>query len=220
MHRHQNSSAQKEPKKKRSAPLLFRAVGNRCAIAQEDLPLPLEGSLTILTSLGFKVVPVDLLSLARGLIGQAQYRRGARPSEAPGIVDCSSMIKWLYGQRGIWLPRRTVQQRECGEVVYPAILGMSDLLFLSGHINYYEDDPAFGVGHVGIITDDETIIHAANREMGVIEEPFRPFIRAEKFRGAQRIIPQSEEVLTFLTPPEREVETSDDIRWIIRQNMK
>ena len=132
----------------------YRAVGNRCAVALNSLRLPIsrKETLTILGNKGFALIEVDIIALARQCIGTSQYRRGARLFEAPVIVDCSSFVKWLYAQRGIWLPRRSIQQRELGEVVNLEELVVGDVIFISGSIDYYHDDPANGVGHVGIAT--------------------------------------------------------------------
>lgn len=163
---------------------------------------------------------VDLITLARQCIGASQYRRGARPSEAPEIVDCSSFVKWLYAQRGIWLPRRSIQQRELGEAVNLDGLVAGDLIFISSWINYYLDDPADGVGHVGIATNDGTVIHAANRKVNAVETPLDKFVDKTKFRGARRYIPKDIKVLTLETPVNREVEIADDIKWIILQSLQ
>ena len=165
------------------------------------------------------MVEVDIIALARQCIGISQYRRGARPSEAPLVVDCSSFIKWLYAQRGIWLPRRSIQQRELGEVVNLDELVAGDAVFISGRIDYYHDDPANGVGHVGIATGYGTVVHAADRKVNVVESPLDKFVGEAKFRGARRYIPQNVEVLTFETPLNREVEVADDIKWIILQQL-
>jgi hypothetical protein len=199
----------------------YRAVGNRCAVFLGSLQLPIsrKETLTILADKGFVVVEVDIVALARQCIKTSLYRRGARLFEAPAIVDCSSFIKWLYAQRGIWLPRRSIQQREFGEVVNPEELVGGDVVFVSGWINYYHDNPANGVGHVGIATGDGTIVHAANQKANVIETPIDEFVDKAKFRGARRYIPQNVEVLTLETPFNREVEIADDIRWIILQSL-
>lgn len=198
----------------------YRVAGNRCAVRLDNLELPISNkeALTILERKGFAVIDVDIIEISRQCIGMAQYRRGARPSEAPAIVDCSSLIKWLYGQRGIWLPRRSIQQRELGESVDSAELIAGDVVFVSGWIDYYLSDPSDGVGHVGIVTGDKTIIHAANSKAGVIENSIPNFID-NKFRGARRYIPKDKKVITLEVPIEREVETEDDIRWIILQSM-
>lgn len=199
----------------------YRAVGNRCAVILDSLHLPISRKeiLTALKDKDFALVEVDIISLARQCIATSRYRRGARPSEAPAIVDCSSFIKWLYGQRGIWLPRRSIQQRELGEAVNLDELVAGDVVFVSGWIDYYQDDPVDGVGHVGIATGDRTIIHAANKKAGIIESPLEKFVGKNEFRGARRYLPRNAEVLTFETPGKREVEIADDFRWIILQSL-
>ena len=199
----------------------YRSVGNRCAIILDYLHLPIsrEEALTELSRKGFTVVEVDIIALARQCIGTSQYRRGARLSEAPTVVDCSSFVKWLYARRGIWLPRRSIQQRELGEVINIDELVAGDLVFISGWIDYYHDDPANGVGHVGIVTSDKTVIHAADRKTNIVENPLDKFVSGNKFRGARRYIPKGKEVITLETPLNREIEIADDIRWIILQSL-
>lgn len=199
----------------------YRAVNGRCAVDIPSLELPIlqEEALAILARKGFSVAQVDLIAHARACVNRAHYRHGARPSEAPSVVDCSSFVKWLYGLRGIWLPRRTIQQREYGTQVRLEEVRAADLVFVSGWINYYREDPEDGVGHVGIATGEGTVIHAANRRVGVRETPMADFLDGRKFRGARRYIGEDVEVITFETPPDREVEIADDIRWIVLQSL-
>ena len=199
----------------------YRAVGNRCAVILDSLYLPIsrEETLAILNHKGFVLVEVDIVALARQCISTSQYRRGARFSEAPMTVDCSSFIKWLYAKRGIWLPRRSIQQRELGETVNLDELIAGDSVFVSGRVDYYHDDPANGVGHVGIATGDGTVIHAANREVGVVEDSLGEFVGKTKFRGARRYVPKDVEVLTLEIQVDREVEIADDLRWIVLQSL-
>jgi hypothetical protein len=204
---------------KRGEQMQYRAVLNRCAVHVPSLNLSIspEDALRILRNKGFKVLEVDMLVLARSCIGTSVYRRGARPSEAPATVDCSSFIKWLYGQRGIWLPRRSIQQRGCGIPVSVDEIRAGDVVFFSGWIDYYDTNPEDGVGHVGIATGEETVIHAANRDKGVVESRLHYFVEG-KFRGVRRYLPD-DTVLTLETPHERGVETSDDLRWIVVQSL-
>jgi len=199
---------------------MFRAVGNRCAVDITELSLPLtrEEILPWLIHHGFGIIEIDLIALARQSMRQASYRRGARLHEAPEVFDCSSLTKWLYGQRGIWLPRRSIQQRDYGQHIELTNISSGDLVFTTGWKNYFHDDPADGVGHVGIATADKTIIHAANSQAGVIETPLEQFIAEGCFRGARKII-TTDQVVTLLLPPNREIETSDDLRWIILQSL-
>ena len=199
----------------------YKAVGNRCAVALQDLCLPLarDEILAILKRKGFIALEVDIIALAYEYLKTSKYRRGARLYEAPEVFDCSSLIKWLYGQRGVWLPRRSIQQRELGEIVPPDELIAGDVVFTSGRIDYYLNDPATGVGHVGLYVGAETIIHAANKKLNLVASPLAQFIGNSQFRGARRYIPGGTEVITFQTPFGREVESADDIKWIILQSL-
>ncbi len=199
----------------------YRAVGRRCAVDFSSLGLPCSQAegLAILERKGFEVMEVEVVEEARRLVGVATYRRGARGSEAPEIVDCSSLVKWAYGQCGVWLPRRSIQQRELGEPVTLDAVGGGDVIFCSGLIDYFQTDPTDGVGHVGMMTDVGTVIHAAGKQVGVIETPVARFVAKAGFRGVRRYIQPSQSVVTLQTPVEREVETSDDIRWIILQSL-
>ena len=197
----------------------YLAVGNRCAVNLKSLQLPIsdEEALAILVARGFRILEVDILALARCCIRYSQYRRSAKPSEAPTVVDCSSFIKYLYGQRGIWLPRRSIQQRELGVAVSVEEASKGDVVFVSGWVNYYHTDPSDGVGHVGIATGEGTVIHAADRKAHVVESSLESFVGERKFRGIRRYIPKGQIVLTLETPPDREVEIDDDMRWIVLQ---
>ena len=199
----------------------FMAAGNRCAVSLEALRLEISSdeAINLLTKKGFKLIEVDIIGISRSLIGTAEYRRGARPSEAPQVIDCSGLIKWVYSQKGVWLPRRSIQQREFGTMVEPSNITAGDVVFASGRIDYYDFDPYNGVGHVGLATGDGTVVHAANRKVGIIESPIEEFLGNDHFRGVCRIIPSDETICTFISPPNRVVEYSDDFRWIILQNL-
>jgi cell wall-associated NlpC family hydrolase len=176
-------------------------------------------ALEILKSAGFSLLEVDTVQVGRELLGKS-YRRGARLTDAPSVFDCSSFTKYVYGMRGIWLPRRSIQQRRCGVTIDLEEAIGGDLIFCSGHIDYFDANPDDGVGHVGIATDTGTVIYAANRHLGVVEVSTQAFIgRPEHFRGARRIIPRTARIVTLQAPQERELEISDDIRWIVLRRL-
>lgn len=199
----------------------FRAVGDRCAanLAQMNLPIDVDMAVKLMQQKKIVPVAVDLISLARECIGRTRYLRGVSRALAPALVDCSTFVAWLYGRRGIWLPRRTIQQRAFGEVVSLPDLIRDDLVFTTGRNNYYETDPADAVGHVGIATGEGTVIHAANSRIGVKEVDLGEFQNAMTFRGARRYILESEQTTTFVSPDEP-IETSDDFRWLILRQIK
>src|SRR3989344_1517554 len=186
----------------------YRACGKRCAVMLGSLHLPISNDevLAILHRKGFRVIEVDIVSLARKCVGTSRYRRGARLFEAPAVVDCSSFMKWLYAQRGIWLARRSIQQSEYGEAIGLGEIIQGDLGFTSGRIDYYQDNPSNGIGHVGIATGEGTVIHAANKKVNIVESPLNTFVGKTDFRCARRYIPKDSVVITLEIPDHREVE--------------
>lgn len=207
----------------------YRAVGNRCALDFDSLKLAIsrEEILSILLQKKFKVLEVDIIALARKCVGVSQYHRGALLAGAPEVFDCSSFIKYLYGQKGIWLPRRSIQQSKLGESRDSELSGLGlvagDAVFVSGRIDYYDQDPKEGIGHVGIYTGEGTVVHAANRESGVVESKFDDFANQSNLRTIRRYMPIGfpigSRIVTLETPANREIEISDDIRWVILQSL-
>lgn len=196
---------------------MYRAVGNRIAvdITSLDLPIKETEALAILGQLGFQICQVSIVEEARKQVGKP-YRRGALPQEAPEVFDCSGLSKWVYGQKGVWLPRYSIDQRDAGRKVIQIQPG--DLLFVSSSPQYYWHDPNDGVGHVGIATGDETVIHAANSQRGVVEDPVNSFLTPTKnFRGIRRYVPANKTTYTLIFPPQRFIETSRELRWKILQ---
>ncbi|MDO8649924.1 MAG: C40 family peptidase [Candidatus Berkelbacteria bacterium] len=200
--------------------MIYRAVNNRCLVDFDQLNLPISKAeaLTILEEQGFQVLVCSVVEVAQSLVGNATYRRGARLQEAPAVLDCSSLVKWVYGQIGVWLPRRAIQQREYGFSIGLSDLQPGDLVFISGWIDRYVDDPSDGVGHVGIFVGNNKVVHAANNKVGVVYSPLDRFARNHDFRGARRIA-QLEHSTVLLLPEGREVETSDDVKWIVLQSL-
>jgi len=130
-----------------------------------------------------------------------------------------------YAQRGISIPRRCVQQFEfCqangGSLHRDELLLLGDLLFVtSPFVHGKRTDEHDGTGHVCLVVGDGNVICATNSEfgVGVVKIPFHQICTTRKICGAGRVIPRGAKLLTLLTPPHREVETPDDVRWIILQ---
>lgn len=199
----------------------YRSARGRCALdlAWCDFPVPEQDVMAILSREGFRVIDADIVGKARRLVSESRYRRGARMVEAPGVVDCSSFVKWLYAERGIWIPRRAIQQRKTGEAVGPGQVIAGDLVFSRGMHGRRDGDDGDAVGHVALATGEGTVIHAANGGAGVVEGPLAPLLAADVSRGIRRIIPSGRRVITLSCPSSWEVETADDIRWIVLQNL-
>ena len=199
--------------------ILYFAVSNLCAFdIREYKPLLTKDQmLELLSSKGLVHSEIDILSPARDCIIASKYKRGSRLYEAPEFFDCSSFTKWLYGKIGVWIPRRSIQQYSYGVSASLESMVVGDLVFTTGHINYWDIDPNCGVGHVGIYTGN-SIIHAANKERGVVEDSVERFLSNCEFRGIRRFIHSFEDTVVIRLPENREIESSDDIRWILLQS--
>lgn len=199
--------------------MVLRAVGSRCGC---DLSLfeDRQKALRALSRLGFLELNVSLERLADNRIGRSTYHRGVHPNRAPDTVDCSSFIKWLYGRIGVWLPRRAIQRWLYGQPVELEQARVGDLVFTAGRRSYYlPGQPDQGVGHVGLLTAEQLVVHAASQKRCVVATPLRAFQKVEGFRGIRRILPPPEDFVVLKTPRLRAVETQDDLLWIVRQHL-
>lgn len=209
---------------------MYRAVSNRCAVDLRSMELPLDevAALTILAEKGFTVTDVDLVALAESVVGKAKWKLPSRQWEAPHYFDCSSFTKWIYGQCGIAIPRRPKQQFEfCKtkgrELAKNELLVAGDLLFVtSPFVHGKRTDEHDGIGHVCLMANAGKVICATNGEfgVGVVKVPFHEVCATRKICGAGRIFPTDNKLITLLTPPAREIETSDDVRWVILQELE
>ncbi len=203
----------------------WEATGKRAALhVDSSVLLRTNGvderrACTVLAGLGIQRVHVMGLPLLRGCIGTSCYKRGAHPQQAPAIVDCSVLVKWWYARHGIRLRRYAIDQRDQGQFVPEGETPrLGDLVFSAGRYARFRNNPADGVGHVGICTGEGTVIHAASSRSHVIEVPYESFRRRQEFRGRYRILPTNE-FCVFRIPSSRCVESSGDLVWLILQSL-
>jgi hypothetical protein len=197
---------------------MIRAVGQRCAIDLDsfDLPLTRNEILERLLDAGFKIIDVDLPSLAESFIGQSSYKRGVSLSAAPAEFDCSGFVKWLFGRCGIWIPRRSPHQYAFARRIDDAEILAGDLAFRRGRVCV---PTCFDVGHVGIVGTNATVIHACP-EVGIESEPLATWQARTDWRGARRIVNPSNSIVSLELPLGLEIETSDDILWTLLETLK
>jgi cell wall-associated NlpC family hydrolase len=100
----------------------------------------------------------DFVAAAEGLIG-APYLWGGR--SAAGL-DCSALVQLALMATGRSAPRDSDMQA--------ALLGDP----LDARRRLRRGDLVFWKGHVGIMTDAETLLHANAHHMAVVREPFAP----------------------------------------------
>lgn len=133
----------------------YLAVGNLIAVDFDrldlrSLDLNQADAIRLLEDTGFKRIERDPIDIALKAPVQT-YRRGAMSSKSPWEVDCSSFVKWVFGQCGIWLPRYSVQQICYGrEVGMLDTLTPGDVVFSQGRQSYIDRSGRF-VGHVQIV---------------------------------------------------------------------
>ncbi|MFZ6014852.1 MAG: C40 family peptidase [Patescibacteria group bacterium] len=187
---------------------MYRAVGRKIAIDFQQIQTPQSAEQITgkLKNLGFIEIPFDPVGLAQSLIGKP-YKLGALLAEAPQKFDCSGFVKYIYGQFGIWIHRYTIYQKEHGQDLPLKYVRAGDLVFKAGYRNFNPDKAGREVGHVGMMTSPDTIIHCVHGR-GVVEESLQAFLAQNHFRGARRIISQNADLHVFIIPDGIEVETS------------
>jgi len=135
---------------------------------------------------------VNIIHFARELIGNSEYSLTARMSDAPKKFNCSSFVKYIFQNNGIYLPRRATEQYLYGKLIPINRARAGCLIFTTGRNGYYQNSP---IGHVGIVTELETIIHASSTVKGVKEQDIKDFTEKRKIVGVCSVF--------FLLPTKR-----------------
>jgi hypothetical protein len=110
----------------------------------------------------------DPAELAEQMIG-APYVWGGRTAKG---IDCSGLVQLVWAAAGVQLPRDSdLQLASLGpdKDIDPAQLERGDLVFFPGH--------------VGIMADHQTIVHASRRWMAVNSEPLADVIARSAAKG-------------------------------------
>ena len=106
----------------------------------------------------------DPVAIAEGLLG-TPYLWGGR---SPLGVDCSGLVQLAFSMAGMTLPRDTDMQVTLGSpVAFDACATDASLAGLR------RGDLVFWPGHVGVMVDGETLLHANAHHMLVAAEPLR-----------------------------------------------
>lgn len=142
-------------------PLEVLPFGAKVAVEREDgayAILPAGGAVYARHLTPIEARDADFVSVAEGFIG-APYLWGGK---TPDGLDCSGLVQTALHAAGIACPRDTdMQERALGEsldLLTEPPLARGDLVFWRGH--------------VGIMRDSATLLHANGHHMLVASEPF------------------------------------------------
>lgn len=117
----------------------------------------------------------SISSTALSLRG-APYRNGGVD---PAGFDCSGLVKYVFEQHGVAMPREARQQFQVGQPVEPASLEPGDLVFFT--------TVAPGPSHVGILVGGDQFVHAPTANGVVRVESLSSQYWSSRFIGAKRV---------------------------------
>ena len=106
----------------------------------------------------------------------APYRNGGID---PAGFDCSGLVKYVFEQHGVAMPREARQQFEVGKTVEPSSLEPGDLVFFT--------TVAPGPSHVGILVGGDQFVHAPTSNGVVRVESLSSQYWSSRFIGAKRV---------------------------------
>jgi cell wall-associated NlpC family hydrolase len=117
----------------------------------------------------------SISSTALSLRG-APYRNGGID---PAGFDCSGLVKYVFEQHGVAMPREARQQFQVGTPVEPSSLEPGDLVFFT--------TVAPGPSHVGILVGGDQFVHAPTTNGVVRVESLSSQYWSSRFIGAKRV---------------------------------
>jgi hypothetical protein len=120
----------------------------------------------------------DIVNDARKYLGTQYVWGGSTPQTG---FDCSGLAYYLFGQRGIQIPRTTYNQIQVGYSVQPNKLRPGDLVFFD------TDRKRSGPDHVGIYIGGGRFIHAPRPGQGVQISSLSEGYYMDRWMGGRRV---------------------------------
>ncbi|PWK12751.1 NlpC/P60 family protein [Tumebacillus permanentifrigoris] len=99
-----------------------------------------------------------IITLGKKYMG-VPYKFGAKTTDAPRLMDCSSFMQYIFKSQGIALPRDSRQQGAIGTKVLKSQLQPGDLIFFK-YPERYSDGR---IGHVGVYIGNGQMLHTIPR---------------------------------------------------------
>ena len=98
--------------------------------------------------------------------------------ESPGGFDCSGLVKYLYAQHGVGLPRVADAQARVGTSIPPSALQAGDAVFFADASGY--------IGHEGLYLGNGQFVHAPHSGDVVKVSSLLEGSYAQRYAGARR----------------------------------
>ena len=127
------------------------------------------------TTLPIRTSGYEISGTALSLRGKP-YRTGGTD---PNGFDCSGLVRYVFAQHGVTVPRTVSEQYRVGGEVAATELAAGDLVFFS--------TTAPGASHVGIIVGGDSFVHAPTSSGVVRVDQLGGAYWAPRFIGARRM---------------------------------
>ncbi|MAF81093.1 hypothetical protein CL628_03730 [bacterium] len=133
----------------------------------------------------------QLVAQARSYVGVASYEFRNEVSLPPLLVNCHTYLWWVYQSLGIYMPWHFLEQLQWGRLVPPRKAQPGDFVYRPGQQwNLQVADESghtYRVGHVGLLTECGTVIHASQPAGTVIEVPTKRFFDTSPYHAFCRM---------------------------------
>lgn len=118
----------------------------------------------------------EVVEYAKTLLGKAYVYGGVGPNS----FDCSGFTKYVYSKFGMNLSHSASAQANIGTTVSKANLQLGDMIFFS--------QGGSSIGHVGIFVGNNSFIHAANPQKGIVITSLSDGYYTKNYKTAKRIL--------------------------------
>jgi cell wall-associated NlpC family hydrolase len=121
-------------------------------------------------------VAAEIVERALALRGSPYRVGGDRPTAG---FDCSGLIRYLFGEVQVDLPRTVAEQFKVGRVIAVADVQPGDLVFFTTSMP--------GPSHVGLVLDQTSFVHAPGSGGVVRVERFDTPYWSTRLNGVRRV---------------------------------